>query len=225
MNFNSMVVVTVDELDISTLHKANLKGVDFVEIRFDLLSKSFISNELTEILKETDKSYIFTYRKSKDSNQKIKKVHTPSLLLNFLSNFNSIQNYVDIELDNPKSILDTVHKSKFSKIYSYHNFAGSLTESQMLNLIQEIKSPNRKDIFKFAVQPKNTEELYRFLLGVQNLSMDYKIAGIPMGELGILGRLYSDKFCSSLTYLCLSEAKAPGQIKLDTYFKLRKILH
>lgn len=92
----------------------------------------------------------------------------------------------------------------------------------MTNFIHKAKPVKKKNpIFKFAITPEDIEETADFLNDIKLLSKSNTMIGICMGELGLISRVFGDKFHSSFTYMTLGEPKAPGQISVETFKKLR----
>ena len=90
----------------------------------------------------------------------------------------------------------------------------------MLSWISKKKSPNC--IYKFAVTPKNISEEELFLNDLKEISNDYLIIGIAMGEIGVYSRLFGDRFGSFATYCCIGKPRAPGQVNIITLKKIRE---
>lgn len=82
----------------------------------------------------------------------------------------------------------------------------------------------KNPVFKFAITPEDIEETAEFMNDIKILSKTNTMIGICMGETGILSRVFGDYFKSSYTYITLGTPKAPGQISIDTFRKLRSDL-
>lgn len=217
-----VVIATTDQEDLLKLKKYNLESVGYLEIRLDLLPAEFIQKKLPNILNAANKNYIFTYRKPEDSS-----IQNSSLLVykdieKVLVEFNNKKNFLDIELNHPDSIFHSLENSKYSIIHSYHNFQKSISLKEMQSYIKKVKSPSKNSVFKFAVKPQTIEEIADFYSSIKTLSATYKMIGIAMGELGVIGRVFAERYGSSYTYCCLSKPKAPGQVSVDTLLKLKK---
>lgn len=222
MKKNSLkIVLTLDQKELSSLRKKAIGKVDFLEIRFDLLTKEFVETNLIQKLISLEKPMIFTIRKSKDSSLKLVEKIPIGTIFQILEKFNSQENYLDIEMDS-RSIFAHFKNNKFSTIYSFHDFKNSISRKKMESLILKNFNPEKKQIFKFAITPKNIEEVAVFLKNVSSLAKDYNVTAIAMGEIGTVSRIFGDHFGSTLTYCCLKKPKAPGQISLAAMNLFRK---
>ncbi|MCP5492980.1 MAG: type I 3-dehydroquinate dehydratase [Leptospiraceae bacterium] len=219
------IIATLDENNVNNFEKVIDSHPDIVEIRFDLLSVPFITNELSQMLAKWNKPIIFTYRRAVDSNQS-KFTHLEfSHISKLIEKFNSTNNFLDIEFDNQFPIFQNFQNLQYRIIYSYHDFHQSISLSKMKELIfLRSYEQERKSIYKFAITPQNSTELIDFLENVRTLSIDYTIIGVAMGEIGLLSRIFGDFYGSSFTYCCVDSPKAPGQISIMDYRKFRKYI-
>ncbi|MBE7413148.1 MAG: type I 3-dehydroquinate dehydratase [Leptospiraceae bacterium] len=218
---NPRIILTLDQNELTTITKNILEKVSCLEVRFDLLTKKFVETSLVQRLKLLGRPVIFTIRKQKDSSMHQIENIPEGTIFQVLENFNSQKNYLDIEMDS-KSIFTDFRNNKFSTILSYHDFYKSISRKKMKSMIMKNCIPRKKQIFKFAVTPKNIEEVACFLDDTQFLSKEYSLISIAMGELGIVSRIFGDHFGSKFTYCCLSSPKAPGQVSLKAMNNFRK---
>ena len=191
---NYKIIVTLGEDELLDYKNPAIKEADILEIRLDLLEISFIKEKLSPILKELRKSVLLTYRNPKDSSEASNTSLTYGDISDFLLEFNSENNYLDIELDQEKSIFDSIPDSRYTVIYSYHNFSSSITKQEMLDWIS--KKQNAICIYKFAVSPNSISDLEKFLEDLKSISTQFKVIGIAMGEIGVYSRLFGDRFGS-----------------------------
>ncbi|MCC6274862.1 MAG: type I 3-dehydroquinate dehydratase [Leptospiraceae bacterium] len=215
------IVLTLDQKELSSLNRESIKKVDYLEIRFDLLTKKFVETILIRKLVFLEKPLIFTIRKSKDSSLKQVEKIPEDMIFQILDEFNTPRNYLDIEMDS-RSIFTQFKNNKFSNICSLHDFKKSISKKKMESLILKNFNPGKKQIFKFAVTPKNIEEVAIFLDNISSLAKKYSVAAIAMGEIGAVSRIFGDQFGSILTYCCLNSPKAPGQISIAAMNLFRK---
>lgn len=208
-------IVSIGEEDLG---KYILRGnfADITEIRLDLFSKNFIDQSLSIELKKIASPLLFTYRMSEDKAGAIDFFHTRGDFQKILFEFNSPNNFLDIELDKKNTILEYNNTLMYSLIYSIHNFERILTLSEMEGFIQ-----SETKIYKFAVMPKNLEESFLFMESISKLSQRIPVIGICMGEFGRISRIFGDSFGSLATYLCFESPKAPEQIQFDKFLELR----
>lgn len=216
---NYKVIVTLGMEELKDYKNPSLQDADILEIRLDLLSHSFIKEELSPILKSLNKSILFTYRNPKDSSENINTKIEFKDIEKVLNEFNSESNYIDIELDQDQSIFDNISNSVFTVIYSYHNFLGILDSSQIRNWLT--KKRIQGCIYKFAVMPKSYIDLKIFLEGIKANAEQNLIIGIAMGDIGIYSRLFGDRYGSIATYCCIGKPRAPGQIEIRNFYEKR----
>ncbi len=211
-------ILTLSESDLEKFTLSNLKP-DILEIRLDLFSNSFLDKKIIPILKKRKEEILFTYRLSEDSSIESIEPIQELILDKLLREFNFETNYIDFELDKKNIILEKYKSFKFRKIYSIHDFQNKISSIHIKSYIQ--KNFNKEAIYKVAKKIDSIEELMIFLKEFSEFGEEYNLILIPMGELGILARLYPEKFQSIATYTCFDSPKAPGQIQLSKFDFLR----
>ncbi|MCZ8341558.1 MAG: type I 3-dehydroquinate dehydratase [Leptospira sp.] len=216
------IIASLGEDDLRHLQKKDTKEVDVLEIRLDLFSRNYIQKEMKKKLKGIGLPALFTYRRAEDSSVRSYVKLFPEDVEGILKDFNDNSNYLDIELNREDTIFRNYENLNFRIIYSYHSFKKSIYAKEMREFIQNAKPVKKKNpIFKFAITPEDIEETAEFLNDVKLLSKTHTMIGICMGEQGIISRVFGDKYNSSFTYMTLGEPKAPGQISVETFKKLR----
>ncbi|TGN19855.1 type I 3-dehydroquinate dehydratase [Leptospira idonii] len=219
------IIATLGEDDIRHLQKKDTKDIDVLEIRLDLFSRNYIQKEMKKKIKSLGLPALFTYRRAEDSSVKSYVKLFPEDVEGILKDFNDNSNYLDIELNREDTIFKNYEQLNFRIIYSYHSFKKSIYAKEMREFIQNSKPVKKKNpIYKFAITPEDIEETADFMNDIKTLSKTNTMIGICMGETGILSRVFGDYFNSSYTYMTLGEPKAPGQISIDTFRKLRSDL-
>lgn len=216
------IIASVGEDDIRNLQKKDIRDIDVLEVRLDLFSRNYIQKEIKKKIKVLGVPALFTYRRAEDSSVKSYVKLFPEDVEGILQDFNDNNNYLDIELNREDSIFTDYHLLNFRIIYSYHSFKKIISAKEMRDYIQNCRPVKKKNpIFKFAITPENIEETAEFMNDIKGLSKQNTMIGICMGESGILSRVFGDYFKSSYTYMTLGEPKAPGQISIETFKKLR----
>jgi 3-dehydroquinate dehydratase-1 len=216
------VIASVGEEELRSLQKKEAKDLDVLEVRLDLFSRNYIQKELKKKVKSLAIPVLFTYRKAEDSNMKSYVKLFAEDVEDLLKDFNSPSNYLDIELNREGTIFLNYETLKYQIVYSYHSFKKSITFKEMKDYISNAKSvKSGAPIFKFAITPENIDEAADFLNDIKSLSSSATLIGICMGEIGIVSRIFGDMYGSSFTYITIGEPKAPGQIQLDSFKKLR----
>jgi 3-dehydroquinate dehydratase I len=215
------IIASISEEELRVIDTYDLNFVDILEIRLDLITFEFFKSELITKLQKLTLPLLFTYRLPEDSSLPPTSNVTIQDLQKLLSLFDSIENYIDIDLKSPEKYFPNYKNLKFTKIYSLHNFSGIYSFREIEKAIAQINDPN--GIYKFAVMPKTFEEGLNFLHSIKELSQSHLMIGIWMGEMGQFTRIFGDLYGSSYTYGTLGEPKAPGQMLVSHIKNLRKL--
>jgi 3-dehydroquinate dehydratase-1 len=215
------IIATVSEEELKKIQTYNLNPVDILEIRLDLITEEYFKTKLTFTLKQITKPFLFTYRFPEDSSLSFSSNLDLKSINNFLQEFNSKKNYLDVDLKFYSKIFPDYKNFEFTKIYSLHNFFGVYSQEDMQTIIIQVSDPN--GIYKFAVLPQSFEDGINFLQAVKELSKAYTLIGIWMGQEGQFSRIFGDLYGSSFTYGTLETPKAPGQLNVNYIFGLRTI--
>ncbi|NCN10501.1 MAG: type I 3-dehydroquinate dehydratase [Leptospira sp.] len=216
------VIASVGEEDLRNLQKKDTKDLDLLEIRLDLFSRNYIQKELKKKVKSLAIPVLLTYRRAEDSNMKSYVKLFPEDVEDLMKDFNSAENYLDIELNRDDTIFAGFETLKYQIVYSYHSFKKSISQKEMKDYISNAKPvKSGKPIFKFAITPEDINEAADFLSDIKVISKSASLIGVCMGEAGIVSRVFGESYGSSFTYITIGEPKAPGQIPLDTFRKLR----
>lgn len=216
------IIASVGEDDLRNLQKREVKDINVLEIRLDLFSRNYIQKELKKKVKSLGLPVLLTYRRAEDSSVRSYVKLFYEDVEQTLKDFNDNSNYLDIELNREDTIFKNYDSLNYRIIYSYHSFKKSITAKEMIHYIQNAKPVKKKNpIFKFAITPEDIDETADFLNDIKLLARQNTMIGICMGELGILSRVYGDHYHSSYTYMTIGEPKAPGQISIETFKKLR----
>jgi 3-dehydroquinate dehydratase I len=220
------VIAAMGEDDIRNLQKKDTKDIDVIEIRLDLFSRNYIQKELKKKLKSLALPVLLTYRRAEDSNMRSYVKLFPEDVEELIKDFNDPANFIDIELNRDDTIFKNYENMKYQIIYSYHSFKKSINQKEMNDYISSAKPvKSGKMIFKFAITPEDISETADFLADIKALSKNNTMIGVCMGEMGVLSRVFGDQYGSSFTYMTIGEPKAPGQIPVEIFKKLRSDLY
>jgi len=97
-------------------------------------------------------------------------------------------------------------------IASYHDFAATPRDGDLLRLIEE-GAASGADAIKLATMAHTAGDLDR-MLGVLRAHRGRNLILIAMGPHGVASRVFFPLFGSLLTYACTESAVAPGQLSL-----------
>lgn len=204
---NPRIVATVTE--VSEAKNAKREGADILELRIDLLRSKNIPGYVKMVRNATSLPLIVTCRGKKEGGKwKKSEKERIQMLLSAME----FADAVDIELSaDCGSIIKKAEELAIPVIVSYHNFRVTPTDSFIRKKIADIFRGGA-DIAKVAVMPKTSEDVIR-LLDVLRITKKPTVA-IAMGEIGKPSRILAPLFGSVLSYGCVSEAKAPGQMRV-----------
>ncbi|MDV6234051.1 type I 3-dehydroquinate dehydratase [Leptospira ellisii] len=226
------VVLTVSEEEFFSLNE--LPRCDRIEIRLDLFSPSAIRTNLTEQIERLDARCIFTYRQSGDTDQIAASSEKDIDFNTLVETIDPKKHYLDLELNRSNDLLESFAERGFGLVRSVHKFDGILNRTEIENWIaNDPFVDGRKKyfgtlplVYKFAVFPGTVSEMTDFLSSIGQVANKFKksnilLAGICMGPMGVVSRIFPERFGSYFTYCCLTEPKAPGQVDLESWIRLR----
>ena len=130
-------------------------------------------------------------------------------------------NYIDIEFDELASptdvqkLVNEAHNQRVKVIISHHNF----TETPNLETLRFLYYKMHQcggDMLKVAVMPRTPEDVLTLMSAMHQTSVTIseQVIGIAMGDLGKVSRLATGVFGGSISYGCLEEPQAPGQVQV-----------
>lgn len=128
--------------------------------------------------------------------------------------------YVDIEwftLQKPERLLRRIQQRGGKVIGSHHDFSGT-PDSEILGLFLKEMCRSDLDIVKLACMPKCRSDVLRLMEITEEFSERYPekpLVTMSMGELGKISRISGQYFGSRITFGCLDQASAPGQIPYE----------
>lgn len=224
------------------IDRALLFNPEFIELRFDYIDTfQNITQDFVESLKNFIKNksnLILTFRHHSEGGRikidEYERLKILKLLMDSQPEFFDIEMNSDIET--LSNIISLSYMKKVNLIFSYHNFEKTPTNEMAKEIILRfeeriIKNELNefdilgKSIYKLIFTAQNFEDNLVALELCKEISKNNKKAiSFCMGELGILSRLLSVKLGSFLTYAALEEPTAPGQIKINTFQQMYKLL-
>ncbi|MBO1199888.1 type I 3-dehydroquinate dehydratase [Staphylococcus simiae] len=223
------VVVTIAPEQIITQQlideiKVKIADIDIVELRIDQLhdvSKEAIRvliKDLRSILNQ--QQLLVTYRTNQQGGKGNLLQDDYINLLYMLAETKDID-IIDIEWDQHidvnlyQHMIATVQPMT-KVILSHHNFDETPTQEE-LNFIYYKMQKFQPDYVKVAVMPQDKDDVIKLLqaMSLASQSISSKVVGISMSHLGLVSRTAQGVFGGSLTYGCLGEPQAPGQIDVS----------
>ncbi|MHD0398317.1 type I 3-dehydroquinate dehydratase [Staphylococcus simulans] len=205
-------------------------AIDMIELRIDQRQ----TTDFTEIeallttLRHTlpEVKLLITYRTTSQGGKGNKTQEDYYALLQDLM---QIQGYdmIDIEWeeenkDKVTELVATAQAAGLEVVLSQHDFEAT-PAIEKLKFTYFKMSKTEADYLKLAVMPKDPEDVTYLLdaLFVSSQSVKMKVVGISMSHLGLVSRTAQGVFGGSISYGCLGEPQAPGQIHVN---KLKELL-
>ena len=197
------------------IQKANKRG-DAIELRFDLLDDLHHASKLKKLC---SLPVIFTLRKKSQGGKFLgSEREREEKILELLSHG---ADYVDLEYDcNPAFVQKVRHHFPDTKIIcSFHNF--DKTPENLEALLSEMKKM-RAAIYKVATFANSSLDSLRMLAFVKKHD---HVAGMCMGEHGVITRILGPIVNNWFTYAAIGEETAPGQLDVNTLEKTYHFSH
>lgn len=196
--------------------------IDIVELRIDQWENFVIKNVDTVIQQlrglNLDFKILVTYRTSNQGGKGNVEETTYIDILKLLIEYAQFE-LLDIEwsgainTDQYAQLITDAQEKNLNVVLSHHNFeeTPSLEEIKFIYYKMQKLAPQ---YLKLAVMPNNKEDVLHLLeaMSVTSDNTPYKVIGISMSHLGLVSRVAQGVFGGSISYGCLGEPQAPGQI-------------
>ncbi len=183
-------------------------GADVLEVRVDLAAEE--PRILIQDIDMLNKPLIVTIRPTWEGGAYKGNDGERALLFKELL---PMADYIDVELraKNVDDIVSLTGDSNVSSIVSYHDFAKTPPEQEMLGILAKCRE--KGDIAKLAVMPGGLGDV--LALYEATLKSQKPVCTIAMGEAGMHSRLMAPVYGSILTYGYVRKPVAPGQMRVD----------
>ena len=196
--------------------------IDIVELRIDQWENFVIKNVDTVVQQlrglNLDFKILVTYRTSNQGGKGNVEETTYIDILKLLIEYAQFE-LLDIEwsgainTDQYAQLITDAQEKNLNVVLSHHNFeeTPSLEEIKFIYYKMQKLAPQ---YLKLAVMPNNKEDVLHLLeaMSVTSDNTPYKVIGISMSHLGLVSRVAQGVFGGSISYGCLGEPQAPGQI-------------
>lgn len=184
-----------------------IKGADILELRIDGMENPN-PREVRQIIEEINFPTIATNRTSKEGGSFN---GSDEERIAILRECVDVADYIDVELQTDKKLIESITQTGVKSIISYHNFNMTPDLDFLIDIVNQEKELG--DIAKIAVMPNNLEDTLTVLAILSHF--DDTVA-ISMGELGSYTRVIASKFNAPFTFAVANDTTAPGQIDIDT---------
>lgn len=216
MDFPPKVVASVTTKDDAK--EAASLGADLVEVRVDLAAED-PETLVQGIYRDVDCPLIVTIRPEFEGGKYAGSDRDRVELFKKLATY---AEFIDVELRAKRvdELVATVQGTDAIPIVSYHDFAGTPPNAEMLSIIDSCIGKGA--IAKLAVTPHDMNDVLR--LFEVTLVSRRPVCTIAMGSLGMHSRIVAPVYGSLLTYGYVRRPVAPGQIRVDRILEGLKIL-
>ncbi|AGC91161.1 type I 3-dehydroquinate dehydratase [Staphylococcus warneri] len=198
-------------------------SIDIIELRIDQWADITGVNQVVDELNELPFEFkvLITYRSNSQGGKGyVNEVEYQSVIQNLIDESN--YDMLDIEWDDQKdkntylTLINKAHQKGIQVVLSHHNF----NETPSL---EELKFTYYKmhqfeaDYLKVAVMPNDEKDVLHLLEAVKDSAdaLNQHIVGIAMSDIGLVSRTAQGVFGGTVSYGCLNEPHAPGQIHVE----------
>lgn len=137
---------------------------------------------------------------------------------------------VDVEQANEPEFLEAVKaivkKCGVKLVLSAHDFKNTPAEQEIVDSIKRSRELGA-DVAKMAVMPHSFTDvltLARATYRARTEEVDIPLITVSMGEMGSITRVLGGEFGSDLSFLCSSGASGPGQIDIEEFREMTRLL-
>lgn len=211
---------------------------DLVEWRADYYGQVIEFDAVREVLESLslvlgDIPLIFTFRTSEEGGNRPITLKDYASLNLFVSELEYVQ-IIDVEYymntSRMKELITQIKKNRKVVIASHHRFEQTPPHSKMIKILEEMEMAGA-DITKLAVMPQRESDVNNLMLTVNEATcgrLQQPIIAMAMGELGTVSRIGGELYGSSVTFGCVGQSSAPGQLPIkelrEELFKIHKML-
>lgn len=162
---------------------------------------------------------LFTFRTKREGGNKAVSIQEYAALNLVMAASRHVQ-MVDVEVCMDaamESLIAEIHKSGKPVIGSHHRFDCTPSKEDMTAMLKKIESAGA-DILKLAVMPHTDGDVENLILATKEAvseSVTHPVVTMSMGSLGVRTRIEGKRFGSSMTFGCVGEISAPGQLEIS----------
>lgn len=176
-----------------------------------------------------DMPLLFTFRTRNEGGEREVPYHQYTELLQQVAASKTVD-LIDVEMFADEQVTDliaTIQQQGVKVVASNHDFVKTPEQEEIVRrlcLMQEAGA----DIAKIAVMPQNEDDVKILLAATQEMATfhaDTPVITMSMGELGVVSRVMGEKVGSAVTFGCVGQASAPGQMSVDILKEILEIFH
>lgn len=201
------------------------KKPDLIEWRADYFERVNDFDSVREVLESLrvllgEIPLIFTFRTEKEGGKKAIVLKDYVSLNLFVSELEAVQ-IIDIEYymqpSRMKELVTQIKKNRKIVLASQHRFDKTPPHSKMIKILEELELSGA-DLVKLAVMPQRESDVNNLMLTVNEATcgrLQKPIIAMAMGTLGLASRIGGELYGSSVTFGCVGEPSAPGQLPIE----------
>ena len=227
----------INEEIIEQTKKIKAAAPDIVEWRGDLYTHIMDRQAVLSMAEAVHKilddiPLLFTFRtKNEGGNRAISVEEYKDL--NLAMSASEYVQLIDVEVymdfEQMPLLIDAIHKNGKPVIGSHHRFDCTPSRSDMIHVLKGIELAGA-DILKLAVMPHEEKDVEELITATREAISGSKAASVTeaavspvthpvvtmsMGTLGVRTRIEGKCFGSSMTFGCVGETSAPGQMEIE----------
>ena len=198
-------------------------SIDIIELRIDQWADITGVNQVVDELNELPFEFkvLITYRSNSQGGKGyVNEVEYQSVIQNLIDESN--YDMLDIEWDDQKdkntylTLINKAHQKGIQVVLSHHNFNETPSLEELKFTYYKMSQFNSNYI-KLAVMPHDIKDVLHLLEAMNESanSLNQKVIGISMSKIGVISRTAQGVFGGVVSYGCLGEPQAPGQIHVE----------
>jgi len=218
----------------SIIKESSETKIDIVEFRGDYYTNLQDFQQLENILTIVrnalgDKVLLFTIRSPKEGGEAREYAKTIEEINSFVIE-NKLADIVDIELycdGHIGKLIQLANKNQVKIIMSNHDFKKTPSKDEIVSRLLEMQSLGAH-IAKIAVMPESKQDLDTLLsatLEANKRGNGSPIVSMSMGAIGEQSRILGEIYGSSITFGCVGQPSAPGQLQVRVLNEMLDKVH
>lgn len=229
-----IVGVTKEEILQTATEIANAPA-DLVEWRADWYEDVADIDKIQEVLVELrnkigDLPLLFTFRTEAEGGERqLPPREYAALCLAVMET--GYVDLVDVEVFTAQEevawLVEAGRKHEVKIVGSNHDFSRTPEKSEIIRRLCYMQECG-VDIVKIAVMPTSKEDVHTLLKATAEMSLEYAdrpMITMSMSERGIISRIAGEFYGSAVTFGCLHQTSAPGQIPAKELKEVLELLH
>lgn len=211
--------------------------VDLVEWRVDFFDNVMQTDAVLDTAKELRTildtlPILFTFRRKEEGGQ-LSISNEAYFALNQQIASSGFVDLIDIELfsvnrtEDFQAFVTSIHNVHVKIVMSNHNFEKTVSKETIIERLCRMEALGC-DISKIALMPNTSEDVLTLLSATNEMVTKYAkqpVITMSMGSLGAVSRLSGEIFGSSVTFACIEQSSAPGQIPVTHLREILNLIH